>query len=198
MDSKKEQIQTAAMQCFARYGVYKATMDDIAAALGMKKASLYYYYKNKEAIFVDALETEMQRVFTELEKQFTPGMTATEKLQMQIRFSSSYFRERAEMMEINIQAMVDNHALFVKVHQRLREQGNDFTARIIREGIANGEFRDCDVELVASSLRSTFDGMRFEFFRSAGTGLVKDVDFSKMENELLYILDLIINGLRKH
>ena len=60
-DEKRHQILNAALNCFARYGFNKTTLDDIATAIGMNKASLYYYYENKEAIFGEVLQEEANR-----------------------------------------------------------------------------------------------------------------------------------------
>ena len=49
----KERIGKAAMECFVQYGLDKTTLDDIAKKIGLNKASLYYYYKNKEDIFLE-------------------------------------------------------------------------------------------------------------------------------------------------
>src|SRR5580698_9343002 len=49
----KEKIGQVAMKCFSKYGLDKTTLDDIAKKVGLNKASLYYYYKNKEDIFLE-------------------------------------------------------------------------------------------------------------------------------------------------
>jgi AcrR family transcriptional regulator len=47
---RRGQILKAAMAVFARKGLHKATMPDIAAAAGMSAANLYHYVKSKDAI----------------------------------------------------------------------------------------------------------------------------------------------------
>lgn len=43
VDQRREEIFEAAGRIFARYGFGKTTLDDIAASVGVKKTSLYYY-----------------------------------------------------------------------------------------------------------------------------------------------------------
>ena len=52
---KKQEILKAASECFARFGYEKTTLDDIGKMVGLNKASLYYYYKNKEDIFAEVV-----------------------------------------------------------------------------------------------------------------------------------------------
>ena len=52
----KEKILNAALEVFARDGFRGATVDAIAAAAGMSKPNLLYYYASKEAIYRTVLE----------------------------------------------------------------------------------------------------------------------------------------------
>jgi len=49
--SIQHRIVHTASQVFSRFGFKKATMEDIANAVGMGKSSIYYYFKSKEEIF---------------------------------------------------------------------------------------------------------------------------------------------------
>ncbi len=41
----------AAISCFSAYGYHKTTMSDIGNRVGINKASLYYHYKDKVALY---------------------------------------------------------------------------------------------------------------------------------------------------
>ena len=49
--NKRESIIRAAHAQFCRYGYRKTSMEDIAGELGISRASLYSYFKNKDEIF---------------------------------------------------------------------------------------------------------------------------------------------------
>src|SRR5499425_1461549 len=49
-------ILTAAEQAFARGGLAGARTDDIAAAAGVNKALLYYYFKSKDGLYEAVVE----------------------------------------------------------------------------------------------------------------------------------------------
>ncbi len=48
---KRQQILEAALTVFSRYGYKRTTMNDIAENMGISRAALYLYFKNKEEIF---------------------------------------------------------------------------------------------------------------------------------------------------
>lgn len=48
---KKDEILEKSLELFANQGYFGTSMDDIAKAVGIKKASLYSHYSGKESIF---------------------------------------------------------------------------------------------------------------------------------------------------
>lgn len=73
--STKEKIKKAALSAFARKGYEGATMQEIAEAVGINKASIYNHYKGKEDLFLGvyqdvALRYEklLKRIIKESEK----------------------------------------------------------------------------------------------------------------------------------
>ena len=51
-DIKREKILEAAYQQFLHYGYSKTTMNEIAGALSMSKALLYYYFPDKSQLYI--------------------------------------------------------------------------------------------------------------------------------------------------
>ncbi len=57
---RKEEILRVAQQLFSYFGFAKTTVDEIAKAARMGKASLYYYFASKDEIVEKVLEKENQ------------------------------------------------------------------------------------------------------------------------------------------
>lgn len=55
----KTEIINQAQFLFKQYGLKKTTMDEIAAACGKAKSTLYHYYKSKEEVFDEVLQKEL-------------------------------------------------------------------------------------------------------------------------------------------
>ena len=47
---KKDEIQNAALNIFAHKGFSDSTMNEIADVAGLKKATLYFYFKSKDEL----------------------------------------------------------------------------------------------------------------------------------------------------
>lgn len=60
-DPKEAAILRAAFECFARYGLRRTSMGDIAKGAGMSRPALYLHYAGKEDIFNAIVRIHFQR-----------------------------------------------------------------------------------------------------------------------------------------
>ena len=58
---KRQQLLAAALDEFSLYGFNGASLDEIAQIAEMHKSNIFYYYENKEALYVEVLTTVMQK-----------------------------------------------------------------------------------------------------------------------------------------
>lgn len=65
---KKDKIMKAAIKLFAQKGYYGCSMQDIADAVDLTKATLYFYFKNKEELYLSILKEEFSLYRETLEK----------------------------------------------------------------------------------------------------------------------------------
>jgi len=61
-DDQREQILAHAAMLFAHRGYTGTSMNEVAQACGLSKATLYHYYKDKYAILVSIAEGHVQRL----------------------------------------------------------------------------------------------------------------------------------------
>ena len=61
-DDQRAQILKAAAQLFGRRGYTAATMNEVAAASGVSKATLYHYFSDKHALLEDIVRSHVARL----------------------------------------------------------------------------------------------------------------------------------------
>lgn len=54
-ESKEQHIVLAALSVFSQYGLQGASMEKIAEVAGVSKSNLFYYFKNKEHLYIEVL-----------------------------------------------------------------------------------------------------------------------------------------------
>jgi AcrR family transcriptional regulator len=182
------EIIEAAARVFAERGFHGATTQDIADVLGIRQASLYYYFPSKEG----ALELVcLQGVagFVEVARAIASGPgTAADKLARLIKSHLSPLTDRSDFVRV-----------FLNERQHLPRESRRRIGRwsrglervfedVLREGIRRGEFRaDLDTRLavlgilgmanaVANWYRSeevAIDRVSAEFVRLLAEGVTK-------------------------
>src|SRR5215467_7935752 len=63
-----EEVYAAALRLFREKGYHATSMQDIAAAVGLYKGSLYHYIDGKEELLVRVFERGMGVLLTEVER----------------------------------------------------------------------------------------------------------------------------------
>ncbi len=58
---KRNLLLNAALDVFSTYGFNGASLDEIAQLADMHKSNIFYYYENKEALYVEVLTTVLQK-----------------------------------------------------------------------------------------------------------------------------------------
>ena len=90
---KKEQILKVAGNIFAKFGLKKTTMDDIAKLARMGKSTLYYYFKSKESIFTEIIDKESRILKQKLEEAIEQSDTPQQKIKNYILTRMKHLKE---------------------------------------------------------------------------------------------------------
>jgi len=67
---RKQQIIKAAIKRFARHGLSKTTLDEIARDLRIGKATIYHYFDSKETLYFGTLEYDSGLIIEEIKNIF--------------------------------------------------------------------------------------------------------------------------------
>lgn len=78
--AKNIDIIEAALECFAKYGIKRTTMADIASSADVSRQTVYAHFGTKEDIIHDAILTLTQRHLEEIDAIAHGAMTLQEKL----------------------------------------------------------------------------------------------------------------------
>ena len=96
----REKILGAAVEEFARYGLGGARVDRIAQRAGANKRMLYYYFGDKEGLFLAALENRYDHIRSAERMLDLEDLDPREALERLVRFTWEYFLEHPEFMTL--------------------------------------------------------------------------------------------------
>ncbi len=89
---KRNQLLAAALDVFSLYGFSGASLDEIAQLADMHKSNIFYYYENKESLYVEVLTTVLQKWLAPLqtlEAELEPAEALSHYLIQKIELSRS-------------------------------------------------------------------------------------------------------------
>jgi TetR/AcrR family transcriptional regulator, cholesterol catabolism regulator len=145
---RSSEILEAAAKVFAERGYHGATTQDIADVLGIRQASLYYYFPSKEVALEVVCARSAEGFLTTAQAIAAGPGTPVERLSALIRSHISPILERGDYIKV---FLTQRHFLPNPSRQRVAvvSRGIEETFyRVIREGIASGDFRsDVDPRL---------------------------------------------------
>jgi AcrR family transcriptional regulator len=149
-----DRILEAAEEVLRRFGPAKATVVDVARALGVSHGSVYRHFPSKAALRDAVTERWLARVATPLAVVAAEEGPAAERLRRWFNLLIAAKRSRAlqdpELFATYMELVAEAREV-VKAHvDHLVEQ----IARIIADGVAQGEFAAMDPVAVA---RAVFD-----------------------------------------
>jgi AcrR family transcriptional regulator len=145
---RSSEILEAAAKVFAERGYHGATTQDIADVLGIRQASLYYYFPSKEVALEVVCARSAEGFLTTAQAIAAGPGTPTERLSALIRSHISPILERGNYIKV---FLTQRHFLPDPSRQRVAvvSRGIEQTfLGVIREGIASGDFKsDIDPRL---------------------------------------------------
>lgn len=199
--STRDSILHAAVEVFARYGLAGGSVDKISQAANSHDRMIYYYFGNKEGLFVAVLE-EIYRRFNkaEIQLEIVKGDPLT-SLTRVIHFIIHYFRDHPEFVTIlnseNLQR--GKHVSKARTTQQYSIPAVGVIDTILKEGQQVQLFRAdiCarDLYMMISSLGYFYQSNRFTLSEFLGEKLEQDDTFARWE---LFVTDAVLRTVLKN
>lgn len=150
----RERIVVAAMEAFRTKGIKSITMDDIAAALGISKRTLYEVFSDKESLLKECiLKTQGDRD-KYLQQVYEESHNVLEVI-------LAVFQKSIEMFHQTNKRFFEDIKKYPKVHEMMKtrqDSDSEKTMSFFKAGVDQGIFRpDVNFAIVNMLVREQFD-----------------------------------------
>ena len=156
---KRELILRAAVKVFSSKGYHNTRMEEIAAAAGIGKGTIYEYFSSKLQLFQAMLEGSLQYYFELLNQESFKMMPLQERLRILIEAHCRFSLEKKDLARtIFCSHMLDDelHEWAMTMHREKQKQALDF----LEQSLAQDEVRqDVDLLLIGLILASALTGL---------------------------------------
>jgi AcrR family transcriptional regulator len=178
MNEKKDRILTIAQKIFSRFGIQKTTMDEISKKARIGKATLYYYFKNKEDIFREVIHKESNILKMNLEEELIKANTPQEKIANYILIRMKTLKRLSNYYENMITSDYFNHYKFIdKERKEFTDYELNIFESILIDGMCENVFTVEDPKETARILITAMKGLEFPFvIQNRSENIEKDID----------------------
>jgi AcrR family transcriptional regulator len=187
----RDVLVDVARQLFARMGMDRTTMNDIAQAAQKGRRTLYTYFRSKEDIFLAVVESELDKLNRTLRNFAAQKLPADEKL-----IAFIYLRLDA------VKAIVFQNGTLrakffrdiwrvAKARKKFDLQEIEIIENILEEGVREGTFTIPDTRITALTLHYALKGLEVPYIRGF-MGTTEAELASHKEN----VMHLIFNGIK--
>lgn len=147
---RREQLLEAGLRLFAEQGYHGTTVGDVCDTVGVGKGVFYWYFRSKEALFSELLQSSTLKLRRAQQAAIAEVQDPVARIEQGIRASIEFFRGDPGFLSlIRTAGRYDEFVGLVESGQQIVVSD---TATHIKEGIALGEIREGDPELMAHGI----------------------------------------------
>jgi AcrR family transcriptional regulator len=195
-DIIQQEVLKAAIRLYQKFGPNGFTMDDLAAAAGRSRTSLYYYYKDRDEIYQAVMDKIIRDVAAEIRQAVAAVETLRDKIyafcDSKLKASENWKKVFNAMMASMDAEEQSNHAkVMYSWHKKLIHQESVILNEILADATRRKEMRvispgdqDTLVFLIYSGIR----GFRREIFELN--------DPHDMKAALRLLTDMVVKWLK--
>jgi AcrR family transcriptional regulator len=148
----REGILEAAARIFSEKGFHATSMQDIAEAVQLQKASLYHHFSSKQEILVEILDEALDLINNRLEIVRSQSLSADEKLRQAM---VSYLQTITENQNLAAVLLLEIRSVDPELKARQasrREKFESLWKDLIIEGKQQGIFNNVDPSLTGRAI----------------------------------------------
>ena len=195
-ERKAELIIVAAQKRFATYGIEKTTMREIAADLQMTKGSLYYYFPDKENLYMAVVEKEQAEFIRVLQEDLKNISDPVEGLKKYVINRLSYFKTLVNLSRMRTESFTQFKPLIANSMIRFRENEKLFVKDLLDKGVVERIFSIDNTQETASLFLDLLRGLRGTLLSDKKLLIIEDDEYKLMADKAIRFTDIFINGLR--
>ncbi len=192
---REDLIIEAAGKRFAYYGFSKVTMEEIAADIGLGKASLYYYFPTKEHLFEAVVRREVGQFFADIEESLKKNIPASDMLRHYAGKRIEHFRTLANLRILGFQQPHEMRTSILDLHREFKEREIIILQKILLRGRDAGEFEAADPQQTAEAVMQMLYGPRAWLAKKIDKELDEET-YSRLKESTGIIVEIILNGIK--
>ncbi len=118
----REKILRKAFRIFARKGYEGARVDDISKAVGINKATIYYYFEGKKELYQEVLYYELSKLIPQLIEALTEKGELSQKIENVVDVYFEFFRTNPDAFRLLLREIASGGKFLRPILKRIAEE----------------------------------------------------------------------------
>ena len=163
VEVRREEILAATVVEVQRSGLAQTRVADVAAALGISPALVFYHFETKDRLLAEAFAYAAERDLVRLDKVVQGPGTATQRLRAVLKlYSPSGSTPPGWTLWVDAWAAALRSPELRTVSRKLDLRWKETVAGVIEDGVATGEFTCADPQGAAWRITALIDGLAIQ------------------------------------
>ena len=159
VEVRREEILLATLKQVEERGMAALRVSDVADALGVSTALVFYHFDTKDALLVEAFEFAVERDLRRLDRQLSRGRNPVGRLRRVIASYGKTGSADGWSLWFDAWATAIREPSIRKALRRLDDRWRAALAETIRDGVASGDFVCADPAATLARVGALYDGL---------------------------------------
>ena len=193
---KVQMILEASQKRFGLFGIEKTSMREIADDLKLSKASLYYYFPDKESLYRAVVEKEQIEFIDKITDRI---FSIHEPEQLLLEYANarlSYFRTLLNLSRLRLESFSGLKPGFRETIQVFKEKEKEIVKKIFEKGILNGIFFINDTDQISTLFLDLLKGLRTTLVNEKKTLFIEQEEYDLLLEKTISFTNIFIKGLK--
>lgn len=130
-DSRRKEILEKSTECFIKFGYNKTTLDEIGDAIGFNKAALYYYFKNKEELFIQVVNNQLTLGLNKLQNDLSEMPDNDVKILKYLWNRTQVYTNLIRLTSLSNENILDLNSTFEEIYSPFKKAEIKYIGNIL-------------------------------------------------------------------
>jgi len=159
VELRRDEILVSTAEVVDRIGLAATRVTDVAEALSVSPALIFYHFGTKDELIVEAFAYAVERDLSRLDKAVVKGTDPVDQLRRALKSYGPTGPATGWRIWIDAWALAQRDPAIRKVLRRMDDRWCDVLRGIVEAGVADGVFTCPDPDATVSRVSAMLDGL---------------------------------------
>ncbi len=159
VQDRREQILTATLDQVDRIGLAATRVSDVAGALGVSPALVFYHFGTKDALLAEAFAHAVARDLDRLDAAVAAGTDPLDRLRRVLRLYGPTGQATGWRLWIDAWGLAQREPVIRKVLRALDQRWGAVLRQVVEDGVSDGTFVCAEPGATVARVSALLDGL---------------------------------------